>query len=414
MSAVGIDKGTGVLLVDGQPVFPIVLSNPPPLGGKTPSGTDGLAELAAGGVRFVRTGRPDWNLQQIQGQLAAERTRLDAAAAHGLHCWPWLGSVPNLPPQAGSPQEALLTAIVNGLKGHPALGAWKGLDEPANPLNPNRVPVAGLVRAYQHVKKLDPDHPLVIIQAPLGTAADLVPYRPAFDVTGADIYPVSYPPGIHSGATGDISVVGDVTRKMAQAAGPKPFWMTLQIAWSGVAASRTHPDLVPRFPSLHDERFMAYQAIVNGARGLTFFGGHVTEVANERDARLGWNWTFWEIVLRQLLRELTSTAVGPALVAPDAKVSIKASAGDVELVTRRNPGFLYVIAVRTGAATSRVGFSGLPAAVTSGQVLFEYVQEPLPPPEGVGHQEFRSVTVSKGAFRDWLGPQDARVYRFPL
>ena len=159
---------------------------------------------------------------------------------------------------------------------------------------------------------------------------------------------------------------------------------------------------------------MAYEAIVNGARGLTFFGGHLTEVANERDARLGWNWTFWEIVLRQLLRELTSTAVGPALVAADANVGLKASAGDVELVTRRNPGFLYVIAVRTGAATSRVGFSGLPAGVSSGQVLFEYVQEPLPPPEGVGHQEFRSVTVSKGAFRDWLGPQDARVYRFAV
>ena len=49
----------------------------------------------------------------------------------------------------------------------------------------------------------------MIIQAPRGTAAQLTPYRPAFDVTGADIYPVSYPPGIHAGgANKDISVVG--------------------------------------------------------------------------------------------------------------------------------------------------------------------------------------------------------------
>ena len=46
----------------------------------------------------------------------------------------------------------------------------------------------------------------------------LTPYRPAFDITGADVYPVSYPPGTHT-KTGnrDISVVGDVTRKMVTA-----------------------------------------------------------------------------------------------------------------------------------------------------------------------------------------------------
>jgi hypothetical protein len=46
--------------------------------------------------------------------------------------------------------------------------------------------------------------------------------------------------------------------------------------------------------------------------------------------------------------------------------------------------------------------------------LFEYVQEPPPPPIGAGRQVFRSIAVAKGGFRDWLGPQDARVYRFGL
>ena len=36
--------------------------------------------------------------------------------------------------------------------------------------------------------------------------------------------------------------------------------MTLQIAWSGVAPSHDKPELVPRFPTLQAERFMAYQA----------------------------------------------------------------------------------------------------------------------------------------------------------
>ena len=59
---------------------------------------------------------------------------------------------------------------------------------------------------------------------------------------------------------------------------------------------------------------MAYQAIVAGARGLMFFGGHLTQITRPRDARAGWNWTFWELVLRPLLLELTSDSVRPALV----------------------------------------------------------------------------------------------------
>ena len=419
MSTVTID-GSGVLLVDGSPVFPICVSNPPPLGRQAPSGKDGWQELQAGGVSFVRTGRSDWSAQQLDAQIAAERTLQDAAAQHGLHCWLWLGSLPNLPPaaagQAPSPNEQLLRKIVAAFETHPGLGAYKGVDEPLH----GGVPAAGLVRAYRVLRAIDPAHPVVIVQAPLGTVAELARYRLAFDVTGADIFPVAYPPGQHAGgANRDLSVVGDVTRKMVEAAGGKPVWTTLEIAWSGTTASRQHPDLVPRFPSLHDERFMAYQAIVSGARGLAFFGGHLIQIARPVDAKAGWNWTFWELVLRPLLIELTSTAVQPALVAPNAGTTVTAGAADVELVTRQDDRFVYVIAVRRDSATTRVRFSGLPprhdgSPITDAQVLFEYVQDPLPPPIGAGRQTFRSVGVANGAFQDWFGPHDAHVYRFTL
>ena len=65
---------------------------------------------------------------------------LDAAAAHGLHCWLQLGNVPDLPARALSPNRRLLTKIVGQLKDHPALGAWKGIDEPANPNRPAPCP----------------------------------------------------------------------------------------------------------------------------------------------------------------------------------------------------------------------------------------------------------------------------------
>ena len=420
VSVVAVDRATGALVVEGRKVFPIVLSNGPPVGAKAPSGGDALAELAAGGASFIRAGRRDWNPESIDEQIAAERTVLDAAAAQGLHCWLQLGNVPDLSGRAVSANDQLLTNIVEQLKDHPALGAWKGIDEPANPNRPVRVPVAGLVRAYRKLRATDPNHPVVIIQAPLGTVAELARYRPAFDITGADIYPVSYPPGKHAGRrTRDIGVVGDITKKMVQAAGRKPIWMTLQIAWSGVIPSEQHPANVPRFPALSQERFMAYQAIVNGARGLAFFGGHLTQIARPADAQAGWNWTFWERVIRPLLEELTSSAVAPALVAPNARTAVKASAKDVQLVTREEGGFVYVIAVRPGSATSRVGFSGLPPKrdgrpITGGEVLFEYVQDPLPPPIEPNHQTFRTVSVANHQFRDWFGQHDARVYRFQL
>ena len=52
--------------------------------------------------------------------------------------------------------------------------------------------------------------------------------------------------------------------------------------------------------------------------------------------------------------------------------------------------------------------------ITDCQVLFEYVQDPLPPPLGAGQQVFRSVSVTNGGFRDWFGPHDVHLYRFQL
>src|SRR5438552_14075397 len=276
---------------------------------------------------MIRTGIADWSAAAGTQQLAAERARLDAAAAHGLGCWVWLGALTNLPPGAPSPQERLLTQVVEGLRSHPALVAWKGHDEPRNPFDAARsVPPANLARGHRVVKALDADHPLVVVQAPRGSVQGLIPYRPAFDIAGVDIYPVGYPPGAHTDQKNkDISVVGDLARWLKQAAGTKPFWMTLQIAWSGVIPTASKPALVPRFPTLAELRFMAYQAIVNGARGLVFFGGHLTAVMSPADAKAGWNWSFWERTLRPLVQELSSDSLAPALAAPVVKSTVVSS-----------------------------------------------------------------------------------------
>ena len=416
MTSVSVHGPTGVLLVDGRKVFPIGLSDPPPLGALAPSGQPALQELANAGATMIRTGTPDWALARINHQIAAEKAIQDAAAAHGLHCWMRLGPVANLPGAAANAQ--LLTRIVGALKDHPALCAYKGVDEPRNPFRgANWIRPAGLTRALKRIKALDPEHPMVVIQAPRGPVSQLAGYRPCFDITGVDIFPVSYPPGLHSdNGNADISVVGDMTDKMKEASGGKPVWMTLQIAWSGAAPSKDAPGAIPRFPSLPQERFMAYQAIVHGARGLVFFGGHMTEVCTPDDAAAGWNWTFWRQVLRPVIHELSSSELQPALLAPDSKVPVRVNTHtsgvtDVELVVRRAAGFLYVIAVRRGGSPALVDFVGLPP-VSKGEVLFEYVQRPLPPPRRPGKQVPRPVKLAAGGFRDWFSAHDAHVYRF--
>src|SRR3954453_634685 len=122
--------------------FAIVLSNGPPV--------DRLGDGADAGVTMIRTGIADWNAAAATRQIAAERAKLDAAQAHGLQCWVWLGALTNLPAGAPSPQERLLTQVVEALREHPALGAWKGHDEPRNPFHPElSVPPANLARGHR-------------------------------------------------------------------------------------------------------------------------------------------------------------------------------------------------------------------------------------------------------------------------
>ena len=280
VTTTSIDAVTGNLVVAGKRVFPVGLSDPPPLQSVAPeSGRAAWAEIAAAGVTFVRN-YTVWEEAAVGEQLLALGQELDAAPAHGLQLWVGLAGV-----DADLSRRSLLDQIVNAIKKHPGLGAWKGIDEPAHA----RVPPTGAVSVYRELHDLDPDHPVVIIEAPRGpspaagkrdtrlTVADVEPYAAACDIHGIDIYPI--PAGAHAGGppvNTDISVVGDMTRIVAEATGRNAIWTTLQIAWSGV-----FPPHRVVFPTLHQARFMAYDAIVSGARGLFLLRWPV-QAGNER------------------------------------------------------------------------------------------------------------------------------------
>jgi hypothetical protein len=172
-------------------------------------------------------------------------------------------------------------------------------------------------------------------------------------------------------------------------------WFTLQVAWSGV----TGEGKTLRFPTFHEQRFMTYEAIINGARGLVYFGGSLPMTLAEEDKPYGWNWRYWRRVLRPVIEEVGDKGpLAAALCAADSKLTVKAEGNDIELCVREVDDELFILACcRDPQRTAKVTFDGLPDDVSRGDVLYESP---------------RRVLARDGKFTDWFAPYDVHVYRF--
>jgi hypothetical protein len=388
---------TRTILFNGEPSFPLVLSPGPPLGGQTPWGTDGLAETAAAGVNVYRTGTGGiWQQSDISAALALDR----AAAALHVYTWPNLGGYSQALP--GSPEDEGLTNVVQTLTDDPsgsAIAFWKGRDEPwysgITPLALQfafcRVTSRGDPSWCDGENPLDPSQLWVTIEAPRGTAADLAPYSSVTDVHGVDIYPVSL-----GHTSPNLQTVGRWTATLASVTPLAPVWTTIQICASGSFDKTTGNYVVPTF---QQERYMAYDAILNGAKALTFFGGNNAGCFSGSDATYGWNWSFWQSVLEPLVQQLSaSSPIAPALVNPAGTPRVTTRGSGTETMVRQGTSVddLWLIAARNGAGTSTVTFKGLPRWTHRGSV----------------YTENRTVIASGGSFKDRFSQWDVHVYHF--
>jgi hypothetical protein len=382
---------------DGRPTFPIVLSPAPPLGSTTPWGTDGLAETAAAGVNMFRTGVGGiWTADDIKTALAWDR----AAAALHVYTWPNLGGYAVALP--GSAEDAGLAQVVETLTDDPsgtAIAMWKGRDEPWwSNITPSdlqfaycRVTSRGNPSWCDGEVPLDPSQLWVTIQAPKGSASDLAPYSVVTDVHGVDIYPVTI-----GNASPNLQRVGKWTASLASVTPLAPVWTTLQICASG-SFDKTTGEFI--LPTLQQERYMAYDAIVNGARALTFYGGSNAGCFSGSDAQYGWNWSFWQSVLKPLVEELSaSSKIAPALVNAARTPRVTTGGKGIETALKEGTSVddLWLVAARNGPGTRTVTFSGLPRWVHRGSV----------------YTEDRTVTAAAGSFRDRFSQWDVHVYHF--
>jgi len=378
------------IFVDGTPVFPVGFTMGPPTGMIAPDGQNAMRKLVREGHVFQLWYCPPhhWNASR-EAQVDA---LLREANQQGMKVVISIADLQKIAPGDTVATEEL-ARVVRKYRDNPAVLFWKGDDEPQW----GKVPVKNLQVYRDTIHQLDPHHPIWITQAPRGTVADWRPYSAYFDVGAVDIYPISYPPGIHSGiGNKNISVVGDYAQRIREATDDsKPTMMVLQICWSGVAK----PGATLRMPTFSQERYMAYQAIIDGARGLVFFGGNVPACQNSRDAAYGWNWTFYDQVLKPVLDQFRPDGpLYPALIAPAANLAGQVSGSNgLEYAVRQSGRYIYILAAEREGPTVKVTFSGLPLNLTTGQVLFESP---------------RSVHATGGEFSDWFGPNEVHVYRF--
>ena len=388
--------GAGTVLLDGAKTFPIVLAKGPEPGTTTPGGGDALAEVASAGATYLKIGPATvaWTAADIEDAKQQNR----AAAANNIHTWVNLSTVAQATP--GSARDALLDQVVTTLEsdaGGPAIAMWKGADEPLwSGIAPGALQFAYCRATGRGTSSwcggepvLDSDHAWVTIQAPRGTAAQLSPYTPVTDIHGVDVYPVTL-----AASAPNLHEVGSWTSTIASVTPSRAVWTTLQVCASGSYDSSGRFVL----PTFAQERYMLYDAILNGARSLAFYGGNNPNCWTASDRQFGWNWSFWNSVLKPLLGEVNSLSpLAPALVNPATTQTLQASDATTQAISRQgNSGDLWVIAARHGAGTARVAIGGLPTAVSTGTV----------------YTEGRSVAVSNGSFTDDFAQWGVHVYHF--
>ncbi len=146
---------------------------------------------------------------------------------------------------------ALAGETITALRDHPALLAWYINDE----MYPEAIPK--LERMYAQVKELDPQH---LAYQVLYQTGGLDQYFHSTDAIGTDPYPLGEMP--------DITRTGINTRIVNQSMREaKANWMVPQIFdWAVYKdGQKSHQ------PTLDEMRNQAYQAIINGARGLLFY-----------------------------------------------------------------------------------------------------------------------------------------------
>lgn len=263
LSAAG--EFSGYLEKDGKALFPLGFY-------ELPKDDAGLRAMAEAGTNIIRVGN------------RADLDRVQAAGA--------LGWMP-VPLHGGVTDD--FKKQIQDVADHPALAVWEGPDEVVW----NFTAYSGLHKSmgvYAHkdewwqqtpkaiayseseaakiipnmrataeyIRSVDPKRPLWMNEALRSDAKFVRQYLPFIDVVGCDIYPVKKDDR-------KVEKMAGATDRWMQIAKGKPVWMVLQaFSWDEVGAE--YVDRGNAYPTFAESRFMAYDVIAHGAKGILYWG----------------------------------------------------------------------------------------------------------------------------------------------
>ena len=233
-----------------------------------PGNKEQLQRMAESGINLVRCGN---------------RASLDSAHEQGMMGW-----VPLSVQQGATPG---LRKQIETLRNHPALAVWEGPDEIVWTFTAysflkeragftredwnNQIPkavnyakkegdkvITKMNEGIRLVRELDERKlPFWVNEAADSDVKYVRDYIDSIDITGCDYYAVRK-------AGTDLQSIGRLVDRWDAIGRGKPVWMVLQgFSWHKAKAGRKR-----LYPSYHQSRFMAYDAIAHGARGILYWG----------------------------------------------------------------------------------------------------------------------------------------------
>lgn len=263
-------------------------------------------------------------------------------------------------------------AYVQDIGAHPGSAGYYTIDECSR-----FVPEA--FAQYQRLKQLDRDG--ITLAALAGGPAEVALWREAGDVLSTVAYPM-YGAEPAGGYRHRVVAEGAIAARQA-VKNARPFMTVLPVS---------APGALGRGPTLQEMRAHAYMAIVEGARGLWWWGLGDNAL---KAVCAGWcaEKTTHMINLESVVNEIA--ALEPALVADDAPGALTSNSEAAAIRTKvkvvDGTGYLFAYNGTSEPVRAAFGWSTAPARV-------------------IVHAENRAIAASGGGFSDTFEPYEAHVY----
>ena len=195
--------------------------------------------------------------------------KLDQLNKFGIKAIVPMGYAEASPAMQETLRKRLEERLTPAIRRHPSLFGYFMVDEPLW----GGKSYGMLQASYETYREVDPYHPVWINAAPRNEVEDLRPYGEACDIWGCDIYPIPSP-NSHSGIEDKtMTSVGKYCLRMDDTTwNRKPIWMALQGFGWGENPENGPNGRAKVHPSLHEMRFMAFDAMLNACTGYGLWG----------------------------------------------------------------------------------------------------------------------------------------------